>query len=187
MYKQISNNNFELLFYNNDGSIANMCGNGSCAFALFVNKYINKDILKLRINVMNTTYNAIILDNKISVDFPMPYYINTDKTICTGNYHRIYNIECINSIYEIQQKYPECNIHFIKENNNIVEAITYERGAGRTLACGSGAIAIGFYLNKSVKIIHEGGISEVIISNNNIKLITKPKIVGECLFNFTIY
>lgn len=182
MFKQINDNTFDLLFYNNDGSIANMCGNGSCAFALFVNKYINS-ISEICINVMGTQYNATILNNKTSITFPIPHYMSDNTTICTGNYHRVYGIECINNVLEIQNKYPECNIHFIKENNNIVEVITYERGAGRTLACGSGAIAICFYLNKNIKIIHEGGISEVILLKENIKLITQPKIVCECYIN----
>ena len=180
MFKQINNNTFDLSFYNNDGSIANMCGNGSCAFALFVNKYINNNIYEIYINVKDIKYKTIIQNNKVSISFPIPHYISDNTTICTGNYHRIYGIECINNVLEIQNKYQECNIHFIKEENNIVKVITYERGAGRTLACGSGAIAICFYLNKSIKIIHEGGISEVILLKDSIKLITQPKIICEC-------
>lgn len=180
MFKQINDNTFDLLFYNNDGSTANMCGNGSCAFALFVNKYINNNMLELYINVIGTKYKEVIQNNKISIAFQMPHYMNDGTTICTGNYHRVYDMKYINNVLEIQSKYPECNVHFIKENNNIVEVITYERGAGRTLACGSGAIAICFYLNKSIKIIHEGGTSEVLLLKNSIKLITQPKIVCEC-------
>ena len=183
IFKQINDNTFDLFFYNNDGSIANMCGNGSCAFALFVNKYINSNICELYINVRGTKYKAIIQNNRVRISFPIPHYMSDNTTICTGNYHRVYDIECINNVLEIQNKYPECNIHFIKEKNNIVEVITYERGAGRTLACGSGAIAVCFYLNKSIKIIHEGGISEVILLKDSIKLITQPKIVCECKIN----
>ena len=185
MFKQINSNTFDLQFYNNDGSIANMCGNGSCAFALFVSKYINKNILEFYINVMGTKYKTNILGEKTSITFQMPYYMEDGSTICTGNYHRVYSMENINNLLEIQNKYPECNIHFIKENNsnNIVEVITYERGAGRTLACGSGAIAIVFYLNRSTKIIHEGGMSEVILLSDSIKLITQPEILFKCNVN----
>lgn len=202
MYKQSSNNTFDLLFYNNDGSLANMCGNGSCAFALFANKYIDKNLSKLYINVNNIKYEITTSNNKINITFPMPYYIDNNKTICTGNYHRIYNIESINKVKEIQKKYPECNIHFIQEQNNIenidnaqeiqrkypkctriqssmVKVITHERGTGRTLACGSGAVAICFYLKQNIKIIHEGGISQVIFNEKNIKLITEPRIIAE--------
>ena len=181
MFNKINTNTFELLFYNNDGSIANMCGNGSCAFALFANKYINKNIDEFYLNVFNNQYKVMVLNNKISITFPIPYYIN-DDIICTGNYHKVYCMENINNLKQIQNKYPECNIHFIQENtnNNLVKVITYERGAGKTLACGSGAIAIAFYLNKSIQIIHEGGISEVLLLSDSIQLITKPKIVCEC-------
>lgn len=185
MFKQINSNTFDLLFYNSDGSKANMCGNGSCAFALFVNKYINKNILEFYINVIDINYKANIIGKSTSITFNMPYYVKDGLTICTGNYHRVYSIENINNLLKIQNKYPECNIHFIKENNsnNTVEVITYERGSGRTLACGSGAIAIGFYLNRSTKIIHEGGISEVILLSDSIKLITQPQLLFECNIN----
>ena len=182
MFKQVNKNTFELLFYNNDGLIANMCGNGSCAFTLFANKYISKNINEFYIHVCNNQYKTTILNNKVNITFPMPYYIRSN-IICTGNYHKIYDIKNINNLKKIHNKYPTCNIHFIKDNikDNSVKVITYERGAGRTLACGSGAIAIAFFLNKSTKIIHEGGISEVLLSKNSMQLITEPRIVCECV------
>ena len=186
IFKQIHSNIFNLEFYNNDGSSANMCGNGSCAFALFVNKYINNKLSEIYINVMNTQYKVQIISNHASIIFPMPYYMEDKTTICTGNYHRVYSINQMSNILEIQNKYSKCNIHFIEENkyNNLVKMITFERGAGRTLACGSGAVAVSFYLNKSLKIVHDGGISKVLIINNGVQLITQPKIV--CNINISI-
>ncbi len=276
MFNRINYNIFCLEFYNNDGSLANMCGNGSCAFALFVNKYIDKNLHTIYIQVskligknshalyninsnnsvnksersgnttscntfnnindfinnsmdncfsevctnnnqfnneyennfkvntnnenksnktsqqsINNRYKLIINNNKVNISFPMPYYVNND-IICTGNYHKVYCIEALKDLQNIQKQYPECNIHFIKEinnideinteiknkmidytsdfilntcdnesnfnyvkehkHNNIVKVITYERGAGRTLACGSGAIAIAFYLKNRISI-----------------------------------
>ena len=75
MFKQINSNTFDLLFYNSDGSKANMCGNGSCAFALFVNKYINKNILEFYINVIGINYKANIIGKSTSITFNMPYYV----------------------------------------------------------------------------------------------------------------
>ena len=246
MFNRINYNIFGLEFYNNDGSLANMCGNGSCAFALFVNKYIDKNLHTIYIQVskltdktshalynknininnyllytnnnqfnneyennfkvntnnenksnktsqqsINNQYKLIINNNKVNISFPMPYYVNND-IICTGNYHKVYCIEALNNLKNIQKQYPECNIHFIKainnideinteiknkmidytsdfilntcdnesnfnyvkehKHNNIVKVITYERGAGRTLSCGSGAIAIAFYLKNRISI-----------------------------------
>ena len=185
IFKRIQSNIFGLEFYNNDGSIANMCGNGSCAFTLFVDKYIDNKLSEIYINVMDIQYKAEMINNYTSIIFPMPYYMDNNSTICTGNYHRVYNINRINNVLEIKKEYSHCNIHFIEENivNNTVKVITFERGAGRTLACGSGAIAVSFYLNKNIKIIHEGGTSEVVIINNGMQLITQPKIVCKCYVN----
>ena len=175
---------------NSDGSVADMCGNGSCAFTLFVNECIDNKLSEIYINVMNIQYKAQIMNNNISIIFPMPHYVDDNmddkSTICTGNYHRVYNIDQISDILEIQNKYSKCNIHFIEENklNGLIKMIAFERGAGRTLSCGSGAVAVSFYLGKNIKIIHEGGTSEVVILDNGIQLITQPKIV--CDINISI-
>lgn len=175
---------YPVTFFNNDGSYANMCGNGSCAATKYIEKIFNIKSPKVTLLINDTLYNACIENDLITVNFALPK-IQGD-IISTGNYHIVRSINEIDNVENIVKQFPECNIHFIDiVENNKIKVKTFERGTGWTLACGSGAVAVGFYskLKGRIEIIHDGGRSFVEVLEDSVKFSASPKLV----FEGTIY
>ncbi len=178
------NDQYIITFFNNDGSYASMCGNGACAVAKYIYEFIDTKSEYIKLCIDNKIYEASIYQEKVSIIFDLPKLQN--DIISTGNKHIVKNIREINNIVNISKKLPECNIHFIKIlSNNKIRVKTFERGSGWTKACGSGAVAVGFYsrLKGKIEICHDGGSSFVEVLENQVKFTAKPEIV----FEGTIY
>ncbi len=144
---------FEWQFYNSDGSIAEMCGNGSraCAHYAFVNSLAPN---KMSFLTLAGVIHAEVEDNMVSSELTPPKIL--DKTIVendkswwkidTGVPHLVHfteNIDMfdINEARELRYKYnANVNIAFVEGKN--LKVRTYERGVeNETLACGTGMAA----------------------------------------------
>ena len=163
-------------FFNQDGSHADMCGNGSCAVVLYVKeKY---DLENIDLEVSGRMYQTTISGDEATILFPMPK--RNGDIIDTGNKHLVLKMADISRVEEIAKANQDCNLHFVDRlSDNEIRVKTFERGVGWTLACGSGAIAVGFHseIAGKIKIIHDGGESMVEVKNDHIYLTTKPKLV----------
>ena len=157
-------------FYNNDGTTAQMCGNGIRCFAkyAFDNKLVNKK--EFTVETLAGIITPKILDNglvKVNMGAPIlseekiPFkgnrkikVLDTEFSITPvsmGNPHCIIFVE--NNTMEYAKKYGsyiENHIYFPEKTNtefvriispNEVEMSVYERGCGIRLACGTGACA----------------------------------------------
>ena len=237
-------------FFNQDGSHANMCGNGSCAVALLINKkygvnnvelevvnngventncltrhnaskysasvffrqfvkyfscqglrflsfakktleqansgacldrFIGRDVVKSKgynIAPPENIYTIWINKNEVTIAFPLPE--QCDNIIVTGNKHLVLNMSEIDKVDEISKLNSDCNIHFIEIlSKNVIRVKTFERGVGWTLACGSGAVAVGYHskLRGKIEIIQDAGKSIVEVKETHVELTTVPKIV----------
>lgn len=169
---------YKVMFFNSDGSNAEMCGNGLCALS----KYIGKPEILYLIGDKEYVGYVDQKSGEVSIEAPIPKEISMApnyKIIDTGNKH----IVCLQKHNEILDNTNEFNIHFINIlEENSIQIETYERGVGKTLACGSGAIAAAFaYGNHKQKIYihHEGGDSFVSFEKNSAILSTYPNIVFE--------
>lgn len=166
---------FEWEFYNNDGSHADMCGNGSraCAHYAYINDIASKKMSfltgaglisaevkkahgKRKAMVLSELTPPKILDENIEFDGSSWWLIDT------GVPHLVKFVEDISEFdlvqaREIRNKYnANVNIAFIDENKNL-KVRTYERGVeNETLACGTGMAAC-FY-----RAFKEGLVSEKI-------------------------
>ena len=166
---------FEWEFYNNDGSHADMCGNGSraCAHYAYINDIASKKMSfltgagliyaevkkahgKRKAMVLSELTPPKILDENIEFDGSSWWLIDT------GVPHLVRFVEDISEFNlvkarEIRNKYnANVNIAFIDENKNL-KVRTYERGVeNETLACGTGMAAC-FY-----RAFKEGLVSEKI-------------------------
>ncbi len=157
-------------FYNNDGTTAQMCGNGIRCFAkyAFEKGLVNKK--KFTVETLAGTITPEILDNgMIRVDMGLPVLEDEkipfrgerkisvqDKffeinPVSMGNPHCVIFVDGNTMNYAVKygpdiEKHPyfpeKTNTEFVSIiSKNEVEMSVYERGCGITLACGTGACA----------------------------------------------
>ncbi len=197
--------NFYMKFYNADGSVAPMCGNGIRCFThyLYNHNLISKyeEILIDTLAGIKKTRITRAKEDDFWVLVDMGKAINTtevrtikaiDRTFeyiytFTGTDHVVIFVDKeelnedfvikygknIESNKEVFPKGTNVNFAYIK-NREEVDSITFERGAGLTLACGTGASAVGFIsnmlgkTNNKVKVNLLGGTLEIEIKDNTI-------------------
>lgn len=170
----------KMCFYNADGSIATMCGNGIRCFSKFVYEegIINKTdfevetlagIMKIQINeqkdkVISVKVNLgkpVFLSKEIPKNPDDEHYLNMEiiidgqklyiSSLVIGTIHTVLFVEefdyiesaRIGGLIENHEIFPmKTNVNFcrIVDMENI-EVLTWEKGVGLTLACGTGAAA----------------------------------------------
>jgi diaminopimelate epimerase len=204
---------FKMTMYNQDGSQAQMCGNGIRCVGKFVydKRMTTKKEITIEtlagIKVLNLTVNDGKVE-KVKVDMGEPILapekipvISEEEPVknlnlkiedkdfkftCVsmGNPHAItfidedvedFDINKYGRIAEIDKAFPEkTNVEFINviDENNIKMRV-WERGAGETLACGTGACAstvasvLNGYTKRNVNVKLLGGILEIEWNENN--------------------
>ena len=146
---------FKMIYYNSNGRISSMCGNGGRCIARFARDIgvIKRDITKFiaidgeHIAELSTKYVKL----KMS-DCNFPDIHGLDFIVDTGSPHYIKyveNVETINVIKEgaairySNEFFPNgINVNFITPVKNTLHVRTYERGVeNETLSCGTGVIA----------------------------------------------
>ncbi|MFP6775548.1 MAG: diaminopimelate epimerase [PS1 clade bacterium] len=166
-----SESDFRYTIFNSDGSEVSQCGNGARCFARFVEqkKLTNKKTITVETS-SGLMELQIIGDEAVRVDMGTPKFDPADipllfekksdlysieghnvGALSIGNPHCIIILDEIDSLniepiaVKIQQSevLPEqANIGFMKIiSPTEISLRVYERGAGETLACGSGACA----------------------------------------------
>ncbi|MBN2251393.1 MAG: diaminopimelate epimerase [Candidatus Altiarchaeota archaeon] len=160
----------KFVFYNPDGSKAEMCGNGIRCFAkyLYERGLVVKEemeietfsgIKTLKLHLSDGKVDAVSVDMGVpAIEFVSKYYeINGSKytitSISTGNPHAIIFVKDVDSVdvrargREVRnflEAFPNgANVHFVqKMRDNGFLIRTYERGVeDETLACGTGICA----------------------------------------------
>ncbi len=191
--------------YNTDGSEAQACGNATrCVANLLIGKSKKINIETIERVLLCTpseekgvicvhmgkalSYEKVDLGNEYNEFLPQPVSINV------GNPHCIFLVndaEKINLEYwgpkiETHPLFPErTNVEFVsRQRMPDFRARVWERGAGITLACGSGAMAITLALKKagwiesSFALTMDGGIIGLSIDkNDNIVMVGETELV----------
>ncbi len=169
IYEYNENEDINMFIYNQDGSSALACGNASrCLSALIYGEYKKKEIT-LNINGRKViceyhgAANIKVNMGKVSFDKQwMPsteklwsvasaYNINPKEILCAdvANPHLVIFSKLSEKDQEIIGKNMQSNglfangvnVNFARIDGNKIHLKVWERGAGFTLACGSGAIA----------------------------------------------
>lgn len=159
----------EMEIFNNDGTSAEACGNATRCLGLLMKQKHNLSDLRIKVAGRLLT-SEVLQDSQIKVNMGKVsfqeswmldeeqlwqlaalYKIDPKKMICVdvGNPHLvIFNDQITKEDQEVlgikfEKKFTNgANISFAKIKNNEIYADIWERGAGFTLACGSGACAI---------------------------------------------
>ncbi len=162
----------EMVMFNPDGSLGEMCGNGLRCFARWAS---NRGLFEDRGEILTGAglkQVELHSDGQVSVDMGRARFEGPDlppapflnkmveaaelklpgSTVSMGNPHLVLECDNIESIDADEagpqfEKHPSApqgyNVHFVQIlSSSRIKAKTWERGAGVTLACGSGACAI---------------------------------------------
>lgn len=168
---------FRMRIFNPDGSEAEMCGNGIRCFAKFVydSSKDKKDVFSVE-TLAGIMVPAVIVKGGLAVGAevdmgePRPGDIDQEfkvsgqsykiTTVSMGNPHCVIFVDNIDNIdisgigpkIENDKKFPNrTNVEFVQvQSDKEISLKVWERGAGITLACGTGACAsvVAAVLNK---------------------------------------
>ncbi|MBN2545971.1 MAG: diaminopimelate epimerase [Spirochaetes bacterium] len=178
MNSRVKEASYRMKFYNPDGSLAEMCGNGIRCFTKYLadlklisekdELVVDTDAGLIRCQIVNNkSKNALIM-----VNMGKPVFLNPSQValspgedgivrgktenfyftfVSMGNPHVVIftdnpkdDVKKYGSIIEKSTNiFPQkTNVEFVKVNSkNDITMFVWERGAGETLACGTGACA----------------------------------------------
>ncbi len=154
-------------YYNSDGSIAEMCGNGiRCAAKYIYEHGLSSEETKFKIETLAGDIEVELLDDEqVKVNMGPPREIATGRKLTStkgfnfnydyvsmGNPHAIefYKLddEKLSQIslngpeIEVHSDFPrKTNVEFARIDKDGIRLIVWERGCGFTQACGTGACA----------------------------------------------
>ena len=193
---------YRMQILNPDGSEPEMCGNGIRCFAKYV---YEKDKLKEEVISVETLSGiklpAVILSptgevEGVEVDMGQPKIMSNVKLqiknegyeihqISMGNPHAVIFVDDLTKInlgeigpeIENNSHFPNrTNVEFVKVlNDKELELIVWERGAGETMACGTGACACVVASGKKRALVHlPGGNLDIEIGEDGRVLMRGP-------------
>lgn len=150
-------------YYNSDGSVGEMCGNGiRCAAKYIYEHGLSAEDVKFKIETLAGDIGLEMLDNElVKVDMGPPREIKEKQAlslegfgfdytyVSMGNPHAIAFFDDIEAVkhhgpkIEVHSNFPnKTNVEFAKMlDEKTIELIVWERGCGFTQACGTGACA----------------------------------------------
>ena len=144
---------FEWLFYNNDGSQASMCGNGTRAVAHYaLDNQIASNFMKFLTGAgeINCTVDGNIVETTMTkpkeIKKPFEEFGLTWWQVDTGVPHLVTIVDDLEKFdlvicSKMRHKY-NANVNFTKVEDGILRVRTYERGVeNETQACGTGMVA----------------------------------------------
>jgi diaminopimelate epimerase len=166
---------FRWQFFNADGSVAEMCGNGARCVARFA--YLHGIApARMSFETIAGIIEASVVETKVSVkmtkpkDFKLKQLIEVNgqsfavHSVDTGVPHAVVLVDDIDR-FDVQQfgsllrhhnafKPNGTNVNFIGEQNGNFKVRTYERGVeAETQACGTGAVAAALILSLEGKSV----------------------------------
>lgn len=171
----VGTNPLEMIFYNQDGTRGEMCGNGIRCFSMFCynNKLINSDefdvltldgIKHITIENKNPFTFKVMMGNIIDkINSCFIEFNNVTHEVFYFNFgvpHAVvftddFNNESLGKYLSNHSIFPnKTNVNFVKViNEKTIMIKTYERGVGFTKACGTGSCSsfITCYIQNKVK------------------------------------
>ncbi|HZO85943.1 MAG TPA: diaminopimelate epimerase [Verrucomicrobiae bacterium] len=169
-------------FYNSDGSVADMCGNGARCFARFIQKVAGangKTSFETGAGIITATFQG----ERVTVNLTQPKHLSLSEKVAgmlihslnTGVPHAVIFVPDADKAM-VQQLGAEIRYHphFAPQGTNVnfaqvlgsnhIRVRTYERGVeGETLACGTGVTASALIASRvhgfkaPVKVTVQGG------------------------------
>lgn len=175
---------FEMIYYNSDGGLSTMCGNGGrCISHLAHNLGIAGD--KVKFLAADGPHFAVVDGSLVALGmrdvFDLKNVSANDYITNTGSPHyvRISDDQSLSDIVTVgksvrySRDYADegINVNLISWNGDILKVATYERGVeDETLSCGTGVTAsalvasVHFGVQSPIKVTTKGG--DLVVSFN---------------------
>lgn len=204
LLEEADSSDFKMRYYNADGALGSMCGNGGrcvVAFAKRLNLFSESCVFE----AFDGLHKAVVLDNgTVSLEMSDVTEIsmhNKNYLLDTGSPHLVCFVDAVKAIsikeegakirYSKDFNKQGVNVNFAQLNNGELVIKTYERGVeDETLACGTGATATaiaafysGLITENSIKLTALGGDLQVSFTKTN-NAFTNVKLVGGAEFVF---
>lgn len=151
---------FKMTYFNSDGRLSSMCGNGGRCIVAFANQLgifekscvfeaidgmhqaeIDNNIVSLK---MSDVTEVNMDDDSFLLDTGSPHYVSfaeADKNVDIVSYGRSIR-------YSDPYKDQGINVNLVKANKHGIEVLTYERGVeDETFSCGTGVTAAAIASN----------------------------------------
>ena len=193
-------------FYNNDGSDAEMCGNATRCVGYYIENILDQADKKIELMTTAGLIQIQVLgQNQYQVHMTTPSITPHPKLFAcdTGVPHVVIEIPNDNTFEQHKamakelRRNPEfpkgTNVTLIQhtQDENTVKAVTFERGVEDfTLACGTGAVAAGLFMNIRYKknktnIEMPGGTLMIDMTDRNQPMMTGPaQHLKDCIYEF---
>ncbi len=205
----------KMKYLNSDGSPAKMCGNGLRCFTRFVldEKILDKNEFCVETDAGDINVRFDEESKWIELGLMLPRSLNDTETLCPGDViqwnhestnlmiHTLHlgtlhavifvedydNIEVLGPMITSDACFPQdINVNFVKiHSKDKIEVRTHERGAGWTLACGTGISASAYVaikeglVNKEVSISAPGGTCRVHLDDQIVNLFGPAKKIAD--------
>jgi len=160
---------FEMKYYNSDGRIGSMCGNGGRCIVAFAKKIGAFAENQTKFIASDGEHEALVTEENgtVSVNLKMQNVnsvsIHKNYTFLdTGSPHHIEFVENVDQVdvynkgksirYNAELYEKGTNVNFVEQNGNQIKVRTYERGVeDETYSCGTGVVAssISSYIKQS--------------------------------------
>lgn len=196
---------FEMKYYNSDGGLGSMCGNGGRCIALFAYMLGLGD--HLHFLAYDGPHDAVVrlwdpVERRAMVDLSMHDVekrnirnIEGGFFIDTGSPHFVLQVDDLDAVDVVTEGrrwrnrtdlFPEgTNVDFVHiDNGGEISIRTYERGVeDETLACGTGVTACALLTNYGV--VHSRVASFVVDCHETDEAFTEITLTGPASLNFT--
>ena len=179
---------FEMVYFNADGNLGSMCGNGGrCSVSFAKEIGIMGENSETAFQAYDGAHSAQIVDEGIRLEMSdVLDYENTDEFVYlnTGSPHYIKFVDAICSVNVIEEgmairygdrfKADGTNVNFVEKSADCIKVRTYERGVeDETLSCGTGVVAsalaafIKGYSSTRIMVQTNGGVLNVEFAENS--------------------
>ncbi|WP_317896605.1 diaminopimelate epimerase [Aurantibacillus circumpalustris] len=185
---------FRMVYYNSDGNLSSMCGNGGRCLVAFA-KDLGLISSKAKFSAIDGEHEATLEDGKVSLkmndvksmelgeDY---FYLNTGSPHYVKFVEDVENYDVFNEGKKIRynDRFNEegTNVNFIEKNNEELFVRTYERGVeDETYSCGTGVTAAA--LVAAVKGMSTGKNSCLIKTKGGMLEVTFDKVLEQNFYN----
>lgn len=201
IFVEVDSDRFFVRFFNPDGSEAEACGNGTRCVAKWLMKKNGSNVIAFQ--TMGGLLQCRLQDDEtVEVDFPLPtleqnifcpeihghcdaVYVGNPHLVCFTD--RPNELETLAPSMEHHPYFPNrTNVDFVSAiSPSHLKLRVWERGAGVTPACGSGAVASAYSAFKrgiadsNILISQQGGDLNITVSPEHVTMRGEAVIVFE--------